>query len=133
MATYWGSRYVAVTADLENSRIEQVDLRPFGVSGTSDDLLCPVPEHLDGCEIFDHLGPAEQVVRKHIFTAAKDKIVELVAGIEHTKLTREIIRDLEPATDANQRHIDALTDSMAEMTAELKKVRAIKRSRIRVV
>ena len=47
MSTYRGSRYVAVTADIESSRIEQVDLRPFGVSGTSDDLLCPVPEHLD--------------------------------------------------------------------------------------
>lgn len=133
MGAYWGSRYVAVTAELETSRVEQVDLRPIGVSGTSDDLICPVPEHLEGYQLFDHPYHAEKAVRRHIWCVANEQILELVAGLEYAKLRREFIRDIEPESEENQRSIEALTASMAEMTEELKRVRGIKRARIRVV
>lgn len=133
MGAYWGSRYVAVTADIETSRVEQVDLRPIGVSGTSDDLACPLPEHLEGYRSFEYESHAEAVVRRHLWRVTQEKIVELVAAIENTKLTREHIRELEPSDDANQSRIQALTEDMADMTAELKRVRGYRRSRVRVV
>lgn len=133
MGAYWGSCYVAVTTDLETSRVEQMDLKPDGVDGTSDKVSCSIPDHLEKYEVFDDSALAKQVVRRHIWLIANEQILELVAGIEHAKLQREFIRDIEPASDDNQRRVDALTDSLAQMTAELKRVRGIKRAPIRVV
>lgn len=133
MGAYWGSCYVAVTTDLETSRVEQMDFKPDGVDGTSDKVSCLIPDHLEKYEVFDDSALAKQVVRRHIWLIANEQILELVAGIEHTKLQREFIRDIEPASDDNQRRVDALTDSLAQMTAELKRVRGIKRAPIRVV
>lgn len=132
MGAYWGSRWFAVTGDPKTARVEQVDLVPNGVVGTSDRLLCPTPPELEGSHSFESESDAVKVVKRHILSETESKILELVVAIESAKLRIEENRLLKDKTEyaVDRDKNDRL--SIEEWTEELKELRQLRRSKITV-
>lgn len=132
MGAYWGSRWFAVTADPLASRVEQVDLKPFGVVCTSDRVVCPTPDHLAGFESFESEADAVRAVRAHIFSTTDQAILERVVAIELLKLEIERLRILEPDNELSRSRIRERKADTEALTEELKQLRRARRAKVAV-
>lgn len=132
MGVYWGSRWVAVTSSLSDARVEMIDLRP-GPTENGDQAAAMFPEHLQGCPAFESEAEAVKVVRAYVLEATRELILEFVVAIEIEKLEIERLRAIEPNGTYRQGNIEGGKKHIAEMTEQLKGLRALRRQKIAVV
>lgn len=132
MGAYWGSRWFAVLDDPKTARVEQVDLKPVGVVGTSDRLICPAPPELKCFASYESEVDAVAAVKKHILTETESKILALVCAIEMAKLDieeRRILRD--QSVHGHKRDADNRR-KIEKWTEELKELRQLRRAKVKV-
>lgn len=132
MGAYWGSRWFAVMDDPKTARVEQVDLKPDGVVGTSDRVFCPTPPELEGCKSYESESDAVRAVKRRILTLTENKIVELVCAIELAKLRIEENRLLKDKSEHAQNTDNNDRLGIEEWTEELKELRQLRRSKVKV-
>jgi len=132
MGAYWGSRWFAVLGDLKTARVEQVDLRPDGVVGTSDRVICPTPPELAGCRSFESEADAVKVVREHILDRTEHEILELVCAIEMSKLKIEENRLLKNRSEYSRNSDRNARLDIEAMAEKLKRLRQLRRSKVAV-
>lgn len=133
MSAYWGSRWFAVMDDPKTARVEQVDLKPNGVVGTSDRVFCPTPPGLEGCKPYESESDAVRAVKRRILTLTENKIVELVCAIELAKLRIEENRLLKDKSEHAQNTDKNDRLGIEEWTEELKELRQLRRSKVTVI
>lgn len=134
MGAYWGSKYVAyLPKDVFKSKVVQVDLKPNGVSGTSDSLYVPINDDaLHGHQQFDCVLKAKLEVKRHILLTTGSKVQELLWAIEDTKQEIELIKMTEDKSEENTRRIQRKTESISTFQAYLKTLRKLRRAKINV-
>lgn len=133
MGAYWGSRWVAVTDDPKTARVEQVDLIPDGVVGTSDRLMCPTPPELEGFKRYESESDAVKAVKERVLAKTESKIVELVCAIELAKLRIEENRLLKDKSEYAKSRDNNDRLGIEKWTEELKELRRLRRSKVKVV
>lgn len=132
MGAYWGSRWLAVTGSLDDARVEMIDLRP-GPTENGDQASAMIPEHLQGCPSFESEAEAVKAVRLYLLEATHDLILELGVGIEIEKLEIERRRAVEPDSPCRRDNIEAGKARIADITEQLKRLRALRRQKVSVV
>lgn len=135
MGVYWGSKFVAfLPKDVFESKVVQVDLKPDGVSGTSDTLYVPVNEGdvLHGHEQFDCVDRAKCAVKRHILLRTGSEIQSLLWAIEDARQEIELIRMTEEKSNNNANRIQSKKDSISTFEADLKTFRALRRAKVSI-
>ena len=135
MGAYWGSKYVAyLPKNVFESKVVQVDLKPDGISGTSDKLFVPINEGDDlyGHEQFDCADKAKRAVKQHILLKTGYDIQALLWAIEDTKQQIEFIKLTEEKSEVNTKRIQTKEDSIPTFQADLKALRKLRRAKISV-
>lgn len=135
MGAYWGSKYVAyLPKEIFESKVVQVDLKPNGVSGTSDKLFVPINEDdtLYGYDQFDSSDKATCAVKRHILLKTGSDIQALLWAIEDAKQEIELIKMTEEKSQENAKRIQSKEESISTFEADLKALRKLRRAKISV-
>ncbi len=82
---------------------------------------------------FDELDDAVLVVKKHIFDLVENKIIESVVCIESSKMSIIKIRKFNAKDEFYESSIQASKDIIEKVQAEVKTLKRILNSKIRVV
>jgi len=135
MGIYHGCKHIAVTPTDETQCFVRVaELKPTGEFGSfeKEPVFLSVEDEFKQYEQFDALDDAVLVVKKHIFDLVENKIIERVVCIESCKMSNIKIRKFNAKDEFYETSLQANKDIIEKVQAEVKTLKRILNSKIRV-